>query len=158
VLWTSSGSLTTPGVLPFTNSRVYSCNNSMRRQCADKPSGCAESSCSKHSAHPLGLSAHLERRKLLAFLCGCGHLRRSDPVGSPSYHQLTNFHTSMPQRRIIIPSGCAKTACLEHSAHPLGLSAHLKMQTLLAFLCLTPGVLPSTITSSRTISYSKRMR
>jgi hypothetical protein len=32
------------------------------------------------------------------------------------------------------------------------------MQTLFAFLCLTPWVLPSTITSTRTISYSKRMR
>jgi hypothetical protein len=117
-------------------------------------SGCAECASPRHSAHPIARSAHLEMRTILTFGCGCGPRASSDPVGSLSYyHQFTNFHNSMPQRRIIIPSGCAKSACLKHSAHPLGLSAHLKMQTLLAFLCLTPWVLPSTITSSRTISY-----
>jgi hypothetical protein len=43
----------------------------------------------------------------------------------PTYnHQLTNFHTSMPQRRIVIPSGCAERLGQGLSAHPLGLSAH----------------------------------
>jgi hypothetical protein len=40
----------------------------------------------------------------------------------------------MLQRRIVIPSGCAKSACLEHSAHPLSLSAHFEMRKLLTFL------------------------
>jgi hypothetical protein len=108
----------------------------MRRRCADKPRGCAESSCPKHSAHPLGLSAHLKMRKLLAFLSCCGARGASDLVGSPSYyHQLTSFHSSMSQRRIIIPSGCAESACLTHSAHPLGLSAHLIIMDIFCFLC-----------------------
>jgi hypothetical protein len=94
-------------------------------------------------------------RTVFAFLCCCGHLpvRRSDPVGSLSYyHQLTNFHTSMPQRRIVIPSGCAECAAPRLSAHPLARSAHLEMRTLLAFLCCCGhrGTLPPTITSSRT--------
>jgi hypothetical protein len=115
-------------------------HNSIRRprRCIIIPSGCAESSAPTHLAHLLAWSAHLEMRTVLAFLCCCGHLpvRRSDPVGSLSYyHQLTNFHTSMPQRRIVIPSGCAKSACLKHSAYPLGLSAHLEMRTLLTFGC-----------------------
>jgi hypothetical protein len=75
----------------------------------------------------------------------------SDPVSSPAYnHQLTNFYTSMPQRRNIIPSGCAECAAPWFSAHPLARLAHLEMRKLLAFLCLTPWVPPPTITSSRT--------
>jgi hypothetical protein len=86
-------------------------------------------------------------------------MRRSDPVGSPSYYQqLTNLPNSLPQCRIIIPSGCAECAAPIHLAHTLARSAHLEMRKQLAFLCLTPWVLPSTITSTRTISYSKRMR
>jgi hypothetical protein len=99
-------------------------------------SGCAECASPRHSAHPIARSAHLEMRTLLTFGCGCGPRASSDPVGSLSYyHQLTNFHNSMPQRRIIKPSGCAKRACLKHSAHPLGLSAHFEMRKLLTF-CL----------------------
>jgi CDGSH-type Zn-finger protein len=121
---------------PSYNHQLTNFHTSMSQRCIIIPGGCAESACLKHSAHPLGLSAHLEMQKLQAFLCGCGHLRRSDLVGSPSYnHQLTNFHTSISQRCIIIPGGCPESACLKHSAHPLGLSAHLEMQKLQAFLC-----------------------
>jgi hypothetical protein len=99
-------------------------------------SGCAECASPRHSAHRIARSAHLKVRTLLTFGCGCGPRASSDPVGSLSYyHQLTNFHTSMPQRRIIIPSGCAKSTCLKHSAHPLGLSAHLVIMEIFWFLC-----------------------
>jgi hypothetical protein len=130
----------TSWVLPPTtipSSRTKSCHNSMRRHCIIIPSGCAECASPRHSAHPLTRSAHLERRKLLAFLCCCGYLPvcRSDLVRSPSYyHQLTDLPNSMPQRRIVIPSGCAECAAPTHLAHTLARSAHLEMRKLLAFL------------------------
>jgi hypothetical protein len=118
-----------PVGFPSYNHQLTNIHTSMPQRHNIIPSGCAKSACLEHSAHPLTRSAHLERRKLLAFFA-------SDPVGFPSYnHQLTNFHTSMPQRRIIIPSGCAECASPRHSAHPIARSAHLEMRTLLTFGC-----------------------
>jgi hypothetical protein len=59
------------GTLPptITTSRTKSRHNSMRRRRIVIPSGCAESAAPWFSAHPLARLAHLEMRKLLAFLC-----------------------------------------------------------------------------------------
>jgi hypothetical protein len=143
-------------------------------RCADKPSGCAESSCPKHSAHPLGLSAHLEMRVVDIGVCltswvlsptitssrtsitrcpSVASLYRVDAPKAPVLSircihlacrriskcenywlfcvvvelgvcltsrvlpatiagpQTKSRHNSMPWRRIIMPSGCAESAC-----------------------------------------------
>jgi hypothetical protein len=41
----------------------------------------------------------------------------------------------MPQHRIIIPSGCAESACPKDEAHLLGLSAHLVIMEIFCFFC-----------------------
>jgi hypothetical protein len=62
----------------------------MRRRCADKPRGCAESACPKDQAHPLGLSAHLVIMEIFCFLCCGGHhmgLVRRQEVSLPPTHE-----------------------------------------------------------------------
>jgi hypothetical protein len=120
------------------------------------PSGCAESACPKDQAYPLGLSAHLVIMEIFCFLC-CGHrlgLLRPQEFSLPPTHEFTLAITRCADK----PRGCAESSCHKHSAHPLGLSAHLERRKLLAFLscCGARGASdlvgsPSyTITSSRT--------